>query len=88
MARIGSQRPWEVPPHKAIPDDQIEPQITEDEEDISGHATELEEDDNVLDTAHEMGLYDEASDEGEGTVEEVGIGPQTERSEKEHLKKD
>ncbi len=52
---------------------------------ISGSTPDLESDDNVLDTAHEAGVYEQADEEHPA---ESNIAEEVERDEKYHQKND
>lgn len=66
------------------------PQI-QDEEDPEGSmpATGSDEaEESTLEEAHEIGLYNNSTDEGEGVVEEVDIAKQLEEAERKHQRED
>ncbi len=74
---------------KIIPDDkkhdQSMPLEEKDSESVFGHepatgSDEVEKD--VVDIAHEAGIYEGSTDEGEGKQEEVDIAGQIEKDEK------
>lgn len=55
------------------------------DEDVAGSMASPESDDDVLDSAHEMGLYQKASEEH---PKEVGIAKQVDEAEKIHRESD
>lgn len=57
----------------------------EGEESISGDMADLESDDNVLDAAHKVGLYENADEEH---PEELGLDSQTDKDDEQNLEED
>jgi hypothetical protein len=54
--------------------------------DISGSTPDLESDDDTLETAHQAGLYEDATDEV--PTAPVGVAKEVEDAEEEHLEED
>lgn len=65
---------------EAVPED-----IKTGEDTISGSEADLESDNNVLDAAHETGLYEDQDEEHPG---EIGVDEEIYKDEKEHQEKD
>lgn len=75
---------------KKIQDDQDKHDIVQTPQVVgetskSGSMVDPESDDNVLDNAHEMGLYEEADEEHPA---ELGIAEQVEKDERKHQEED
>lgn len=84
MAKWGVTKPWENPPHQDISPEEIEPAVTEAEEDIAGSHGPAEAVD-IDEEAKEVGLYEEADTEH---PQEVSIAEQIGRAEKTHLEEE
>lgn len=80
-----SRKTNRIEPDQQKHEESLPEDIKTGEQSISGSEADLESDDNVLDAAHNVGLYEDQDEEHPG---ELNVAKEVEKDEKEHQQKD